>query len=272
MRLRAVFFLLLASFGTWGVLHAQKPFKEWTGGEDDNVPLPPDWNEDHEWTRARLKYTKSAWEHVGPGFVETGKWGFLTDYPLCDRHTLQGIRRLTRIDAKSVEQVIELDNSDDVYNWPFLYGVEVGHWSLSNEEADQMRDYLLRGGFFMTDDFHGTLEWENFMKSMRKVFPNRPVVDIDNKDPIFHVMYDLDDRIQIPGAQYLYSGIPYEFDGFDPKWRAIRDDKGRIMVAICHNMDMGDAIEWSDKPEYPEKYSSLAYRIAMNYVMYDLTH
>ena len=116
---------------------------------------------------------------------------------------MQGLLRLTRLDARSVEQVVELDNSSDIFNWPFAYGVEVGHWSLNDEEADQMRDYLLRGGFFMTDDFHGTLEWDVFMEGMRKVFPRRPVVDMDNKDEIFHVLYDIDQRSRIPGAQFL---------------------------------------------------------------------
>ena len=86
---------------------------------------------------------------------------------------------------------------------------------------------------------------------MKKVFPDRPIVDLDNKDPIFHVIYDLDDRFQIPGYQYLISGLTYEYDGFEPKWRAIYDDRGRIMVAICLNMDMGDAWEWSDDPRVP---------------------
>jgi hypothetical protein len=271
MRLRAILLLILGGLVTWGVLHAQKPFKDYPVQEDHaTADLPSDWSRPAEWTRARLKYTKSSFEHPFPW--TTGRWGWTTDYPKDDRLTLAGLRRLTRLDTKSVEQVVELDNTDDVYNWPFMYGVEVGHWSLSDEEADQMRDYLLRGGFFMTDDFHGTLEWKVFMDGMKKVFPNRPVVDIPNNDPIFHTVYDLDDRVQIPGAQFLESGIPYEFDGFKPEWRAIYDDKGRIMVAICHNMDMGDAIEWSDDPRYPEKFSSMAYRIAVNYVMYHLTH
>jgi hypothetical protein len=80
--------------------------------------------------------------------------------------------------------------------------------------------------------------------------------------------------VQIPGAQYLQTGITYERgeSGKEPHWRAIRDDKGRIVMAICHNMDMGDAWEWSDYPKYSEKWAALAYRIAMNYFVYDLTH
>ncbi len=95
-----------------------------------------------------------------------------------------------------------------MYNWPWLYGVEVGHWDLTDQQAAKMRDFLLRGGFFMCDDFHGTHEWSVFIASMNRVFPDRPIVDIDNKDPIFHTIFDLDDRYQVPGEQYLYSPLP----------------------------------------------------------------
>src|SRR5258708_5632099 len=126
-----------------------------------------------------------------------------------------------------------------------MYAVETGYWNLTDAQAAQLREYLLRGGFFMCDDFHGTIEWDIFMASMNRVFPDRPVVDLDNKDAIFHVIYDLEDRFQIPGLQYVYSRQMYEYDGIEAKWRGIYDDKGRIMVAICHNMDMGDAWEHS---------------------------
>jgi hypothetical protein len=253
-----------------GALRAQKPFREYAGNEYNDFPLPPDYQQPAEWTRGRLKY-HSVPVHPNMGFWE-GRNSWTIDYPRSDRHLLAGIRRLTRVDTRSVEQVVEPDGTDDIYNWPFVYGVETGHWNLSEDEAAQMREFLLRGGFFMCDDFHGTLEYENFLVSMKRVFPGRPIVDLDNKDPIFHVIYDLDDRFQIPGYQYLISGLTYEYDGFEPKWRAIYDDRGRIMVAICLNMDMGDAWEWSDDPRYPEAFASLAYRIAVNYVVYHLTH
>src|SRR6266852_143715 len=268
MRLRPLLWLFLIAITGWGVLRAQRPFKDYPGVEYENFELPADWNQKAEWTRARLRYPS----FLAPHGRRDGYRRWTVDYPRSDRHLLQGVRRLTRIDTRSVEQVVDLDGADDVYNWPMMYAVEVGYWKLTDEQAEQLREYLLRGGFFMCDDFHGTIEWENFMASMRKVFPDRPVVDLDNKDPIFHVIYDLDDRFQIPGAQYLYSGLIYEYDGFEAKCRGIYDDKGRLMVAICHNMDMGDAWEWSDDPRYPEKFASLAYRIAVNYVMYDLTH
>lgn len=266
------------------VLRAQKPFKEYPALEYSDFPLPSDWKQPAEWTRARLQYPditgypgRSRFR-MRDGSAFAGYWTM--DYPRSDRHLLAGVRRLTRIDTRSVEQVVDLDGTDEIYNWPVSYGVEVGHWLLPGDQARQLREYLLRGGFFMVDDFHGSEffeglnEWDTFTTSMTRVFPDRPIEDIPSSDPIFHTLYDLDERFQVPGAQYFDTGITYEKgpSGKEPHWRCIRDDKGRIMVAICHNMDLGDAWEHSDEPRYLEKWASLAYRIAMNYFIYDLTH
>jgi hypothetical protein len=284
--MRARYGLLVGCLGlvsVLGVLHAQKPFKEYPAIEYENFPLPDDYKQKTEWTRARLRYPdvygypRSRYR-MRDGSPFPGFWTM--DYPRSDRHLMAGVRRLTRIDTRSVEQVVDLDGTDEVYNWPVLYGVEVGHWVLPNEQAAQMREFLLRGGFFMCDDFHGSEvfeglnEWATFTESMSKVFPDRPIEEIPNNDPIFHTLYDLEERFQVPGAQFFESGITYEKGptGKVPHWRCIRDDKGRILVAICHNMDLGDAWEHSDEPRYLEKWASLAYRIAMNYFIYDLTH
>ena len=259
------------------LLVAQRPWKEYPALEYENFPVPPDADKKTEWVRARLRYPDIYGYPFRQLYFRDGRQfpGYWTmDYPRSDRHLLSGIKRLTRIDTRSVEQVVDLDGSDDIYNWPVSYGVEVGHWQLPDNEAKQLRDYLLRGGFFMCDDFHGDQEWATFMASMKKVFPDRAVEDIPDNDPIFHTLFDLEERFQVPGAQYFDSGITYEKgdSGKVPHWRCIRDDKGRIIVAICHNMDLGDAWEWSDDPRYPEQWAGLAYRIAMNYFVYDLTH
>jgi hypothetical protein len=170
-----------------------------------------------------------------------------------------------------VEQPVNLDDHD-VFDWPWLYGVEVGHWNLTDAQVATMREFLLRGGFFMCDDFHGSIEWEVFTASMKKIFPDREIVEIPSSDPIFHLLYDLDDRYQVPGAQFLESHQVWEQDGKVPHWRGIYDDKGRLMVAICFDMDLGDSWEHADNPEYPEKFSALGIRIGVNYVTYAMTH
>src|ERR1700687_28773 len=125
MRLRAPIFLILGGLGTWGILHAQKPFVNYESTEDHaQAPLPPDWERQAEWTRGRWTYTSPTCEHPWPH--DTGRYGWRTDYPLGDRHTLQGLLRLTRVDAKSVEQVGELDNGSDIYYLAFVLGAKGG--------------------------------------------------------------------------------------------------------------------------------------------------
>jgi hypothetical protein len=266
--------------GTFAVLTAmyafQRPFREYPGVEYEKFPLPDDYKEPGEWTFARLMYPP-----VGPyygGFEFAGTWregasNWTMDYPRSDRHIAQAVRRLTLIRARSVEQPVDLDTGD-VYDWPWLYGVEVGHWSLTDEQAKAMREYLLRGGFFMCDDFHGAIEWNVFVTSMKKVFPDRQIVDIPSSDAIFHTLYDLDQRYQVPGALFLETGLTYEKGetGKDPHWRGIYDDEGRLMVVICHNMDLGDSWEHADNPAYPAKFSDLGIRIGMNYIVYSMSH
>jgi hypothetical protein len=250
-----------------------RPFREYPGVEYDDFPLPPDFREQTEWVFARLMYPAV---NVG-GFRGNQDWkhgtaNWTIDYPRSDRHVSEAVRRLSRVHARSVEQPVDLDDGDDVYNYPWLYAVEVGYWRLTDDQVKKMREFLDRGGFFMCDDFHDVREWQNFVYSMRKVYPDRPIVDIPDDDAIFHTIYDLDKRYQVPGAQYEQTGRTYEQNGIQPKWRAIYDEKGRIVVAICHNMDLGDSWEHADEPEYDEKFSSLGFKIAVNYVTYSMTH
>jgi len=301
MRLRHALLVALLGLGAGIALLAQRPFKEYPAIEYNNFPLPPDSNRKTDWVRARLRYPdiygypqrrlfmqdRTITDVCRPGGSECTDYpGYWTmDYPRSDRHLLAGVQRLTRINSRLTEQVVDLDGTDDVYNWPMMYAVEVGHWLLTDEQAKQLGEFLARGGFLMVDDFHGNREYAQFLYSLNRALPGRIVVDIPNSDPIFHTIYDLDERYQVPGAQYFDTGLEYEHGmdqdikgawdysgGKTPHWRGIYDDKGRLIVAICHNMDLGDAWEVSDEARYPEKWASLAYRIAMNYFVYDLTH
>ncbi len=243
-------------------------FREYVGWEYENYPIPPDFNVPSEWVFARFMY-RAVPRGYGPG-GRGNNWTI--DYPRSDRHLSAAVRRLTRIDARSAEEPVAAEDGDDMYNWPWLYAVEVGHWDLTDLQTAKLRDFLDRGGFFMCDDFHGTWEWDTFAASMKKVLPDRPIVEIPNDDPIFHTVYDLDERYQVPGEQFVHSGRTFEKDGYEPRWRGIYDDHGRLMVAICHNMDLGDSWEHADNPEYPEQYSALGFRIGVNYIVYAMTH
>ncbi|MDZ4797398.1 MAG: DUF4159 domain-containing protein [Bryobacteraceae bacterium] len=262
-------------------LAVQRPFRVYLSLEPhDNVPLPADYQEKTEWIFARLMYPN----HPEARFTRRRLFGqpdldwhqggtsWSQDYPRADRHFAQVMRRLTRVHARSVEQPVNLDDDEDVFEYPFLVAGEMGDWMLTDAQCAKLREYLLRGGFLFLDDFWGTEEWNRFMESMQRVFPDRPIVEIPDEDPIFRTLYDIREKFQIPGAWGLRRGTTYRNDGAVPHWRAIYDDQSRIMVAIAFNHDVGDAWEWADDPWYPEKYSALGIRMGVNYVLYSMTH
>ena len=256
-----------------GALFAfQKPFHQLPGVEYTDFETPPDWSEKTEWAFARLMFppgVNDGYKGRFDGPWQQGMSLWTQDYPRADRHFSMAVRRLTRVHVRSVEQPINPDEGE-LFEWPWLYAVQVGEWGITQSQAKSLREYLLRGGFFLADDFHGTYEWEMFEQHIKMAFPDRPIEEIPDNDPIFHILYDLDDRPQLPGRAHLRLG--YKNDGKGAHWRAIRDDKGRIMVLISFNSDLGDAWEYADDPAYPEKLTSLAIRIGVNSVVYSMTH
>jgi hypothetical protein len=222
-----------------------------------------------EFQFARLIYSESPEFTRGWGGFGAARW--TTDSPAAEFHLAQGIRRLTRIYTAPEGTAVSLDD-DGLFDHPFLYAVEVGGWDLSEQEAARLREYLDRGGTLVVDDFHGSREWAGFMEAMHRVYPDRVVTDIPDSDPVFHVLYDLNERPQIPGLGAVLHGVTYEQDGFQPHWRGVYDGDHRLCVIINHDMDMGDAWENADNPYYPQPLTAIAYRFAINYLLYAMTH
>lgn len=196
---------------------------------------------------------------------------WLTDWPAAEQHLLRGVNRLTIIRAASESRLVSVMD-EDLFDYPLLYAVEPGTWQFSDAEAARLREYLLRGGFLLVDDFHGTAEWHGFVAGLRRVFPDRQIVDIPRSDSVFHTVYDLEELVQIPGISAALRGVTYERDGVTPHWRGIYDDHGRLMVVINFNMDLGDAWEHADVPQYALIYTNRAYQHAINYIVYAMTH
>jgi len=222
--------------------------------------------------QSEFHFARLAFGAYGRPFSNYPGEPWLRDWPDAEDHFLEGLRRLTRINGDGESRQVSL-LTDDLFDYPVIYAVKVGYWDLNSQEASRLREYLLRGGFLIVDDFHGPGEWGQFVSTLNRVFPDRSVLEIADNDEIFHVLYDLDDRQQIPGRQAVYNGVSWEHpQGMPEYWRAIKDDDGRIMVAINFNMDMGDAWEHADDAFYPEPITALAYRIGINYIIYTMTH
>lgn len=214
---------------------------------------------------ARLIYTNDQRSYRG-----RGRSAWATDYPEAEFHLMDGVNRMTNIDLELVDyyggggRTIGLMD-DHLFDYPWLYAVEVGQWYLNDEEASRLREYLDRGGFLLVDDFWGPYEWQTFIGSMQRVFPDRPIIEIADNDPVLSLMFEVDKQTQIPGIRGVRPGnVPY--------WRGIYDDQGQLMVAINFNMDMGDAWEHAADPRYPAAMTAAAYKFAVNYIVYSMTH
>ena len=256
--------LVVLAASAWCAAFCAQRTGDFGFGNDDS---PSNVKAEFYWSR--LAYSTTMRSTFGGYGSRWRSWS--RDYPKADRQFLIAMHRLTRIDGRPTEQVVTLD-SDEIFNYPWIYAVQVETWAFTEDQAKRLREYLMKGGFLMVDDFHGTEDWQNFMRGMRQVLPDCPVEDLESGDEIFHTLYDIDDKMQIPGEQYVWTGRTYEKDGYQPKWRAIRDGHGRIIVAICHNMHLGDAWEWADDPNYPETFASMAFRVGLDYILYGMTH
>ncbi len=227
-----------------------------------NVLMNSEANPEHEFTFVRLQYRGnltrlSSWE---------------VDYPASDRNFIYQLSKQTTINVAPDSKSIAVW-SEDIFDYPFAYMLEVGSMRLNKAEAENLREYLLRGGFIFIDDFHGGLEWKWFYTEFKKIFPKREPVDIPISHPIFNCFYKIEKLIQIPGLRALFSGQTYErYDGHPARYLGVFDDKGRLMMMICFNSDLGDAWEHAAESYYPREYSNLAFKIGINAVIYCLTH
>lgn len=264
-------FLLLIQFP----VSAQQQWREYPGYERDRrsfPDLPEDYQVPGEFVIGRLMFPQYERGPLGSG---RGDWrqggtGWAVDYPRGDRAFARLLDRLTNINVRSVEQPVNLDDGDDAFYWPFLISGLVGSWNLTDSQARKLREHLLRGGFLLCDSFFGSYEWEGFMKTLSRVFPDRPVVELPDDHPVFHVFYDLTEKRQIPTWQHLPMG--YRNGGAVPHWRAVLDDDGRIMVMIAFNNDIADGWQRADDPGYPLPEANLSIRMGVNFAIYALTH
>ena len=251
------------ALAAWGAAARGNRWAMYEDEMQDPVDDPPDADRQGEFAFGRLRYRSPL-----DGRGSYSRWGI--DCNKGDRLFVQCLRRLTRIDLAPIEHIVDID-SDEIFDWPWMFAVSAGDWRLSPSQATRLRHYLDRGGFLFVDDFHNDREWANFMAGIRQIDPQAEVRDLVDADQIFHVAYDLKNRIRVPGQNVVH-GSQIERGGAEPKWRGVFDSKGRVIVAISFNQDVGDGWEFADDPYYPEKYSAEAIRLGVNYVLYSLTH
>ena len=209
-------------------------------------------------------------------------FGWDVDYPRADQNLSIRLSELTKTsvsfdDRKEPNHLLLRLDQPELFRCPFIMMTEVGSLYLDDEEAANLRTYLLKGGFLWADDFWGSYAWAVWESQIRKVFPSNayPMVDLPLSHPIFHQVLSVDHVPQIPGFGGGANGPTSErgADSAVPHVRAITDAAGRVMVLITFNTDFGDAYEREDQdPGYFNRFSVIGYAFGINAIVYAMTH
>ena len=254
--------------------HAQR----FRGAGRADRALPADRNGVPEW-EVDQRFKHDVFTFVRLRYNSYRGWGrWATDYPDSDLNFSFRLQQLTSLKVDPAGKVLEITDPD-LFDFPWVYMIEPGGLEFTPEEVETLRRYLMNGGFMMVDDFWGEAEWFNFYTEIKRVFPNREPIELPPEHPIFHCVYDLPEKPQVPSigaAQYGRSqGITWERDDArEVHYKGIFDDEGRMMVIICHNTDLGDGWEREgEDPWYFKEFSEKkAYPLGINIVFYAMTH
>lgn len=273
----AVSALLLGAVGLGGWVAAQQRYR----GHGERGPVPElvdrrgvaEWEVDPHFKGDVFTFVRVRYD---TGYGRGTNWR--TDYPDSDLNFSFRLQQLTSLKVDPHPKIIDLTD-EALFDYPFIYMLEVASLEFTEDEVVALRRYLLNGGFLMVDDFWGERAWESFSEQLKRVFPDKEAQDLDLTHPIFHCVFDLKEKPQVPGIDharaYRGTGITWEReDAKEPHYRAIVDDKGRIMVMICQNTDLGDGWEREGEEEwfFREFSEKKAYPMGINIVFWAMTH
>lgn len=212
-----------------------------------------------QFTFIRIKWTDNNIRYGYAFSTPAPLWAH--DYPAAEENLYVAIKAATTFKISEDYKVLTFAD-DEIFNYPFIYACEIGYLTLSDAEVKNLREYLLRGGFLMVDDFRdyiGAFEWNTWLREIRKVLPDNPIRPLNEDHPIFHCFFDLKDDIRKP--------VPYLTKS--PEYWGIFDDNDRLMVLINFNTDVGDGWEL---PHEDGDFSIEAYKLGINYLVYSYTH
>lgn len=232
----------------------------------------PEWKNDERFKDDVFTFVRIRYSSYGGYGWGGGKWA--TDYPDADLNFSYRLQQLTALEVDPNGKVIELTD-DALFDYPFIYMIEPGRMYLEDAEVANLRKYLLSGGFMMVDDFWGEAEWANFYENIKRVFPDKEPIELPLDHEVFHCVYDLKKKPQIPSIHAWYDGRTTErWDAQEPHYRGIFDDKGRMMTIICHNTDVGDGWEREgvDQGYFKEFSEKWSYPMGINILVYAMTH
>ena len=212
-------------------------------------------------TPPETEFVMARW-HYTAGW---GGGGWSHDYPTAEEHILQIMKEVTGINVERLSyRVVEL-SSPEIFEYPFAYVSEPGEMLLTEQEVVNLREYISRGGFVMIDDFggqgQGPVEFETFRDNLIRAFPDRDMFVLRDDHSILNTFYEID-SIQ---TVHPMSGVKSVFYGYP-------GEKDELSMIVCYANDVGDYWEWSAEGLYGNAPTNDAYRLGVNYLVYEMTH
>lgn len=212
----------------------------------------------------RFTFVRLRWES---GYGGGRRGGFSDawnhDFPRAEQNLATILKDLTLIDANTGGSLILTLDDPQLFKYPIVYMWEPGFWTLGDDEAQRFREYLLKGGFAIFDDFEEG-QWYNLEAQMRRVLPEARWVKIDETHRVFDSFFRM---------KTIY--FPHPMMGILPTYYGIHEDNDpskRLMAIANHNNDVAEYWEWSGQGFFPVDTSNEAYKLGVNYMLYGLTH
>ena len=269
--------LLLGLLVVAGVFWVQsQPFERRRGRPVIDRGDLPRWEVQKGFERDQFTFVRIDYTSVRRYRTRGNGWG--TDFPDAELNLSWRLQQMTSMKVNPDPVQLELSEKE-LFDYPFIYIVEPGSLLFHESEVIALRKYLLSGGFLMVDDFWGEDEWENFYEQIKRVFPDREPEELQLDHPVFHTVFDLKEKPQIPSINWVRraqeTGETWErHDAQEVHIKAIYDDQKRMMVIICHNTDLGDGWEREgEDPYYFKEFSEKkAYPLGINILFYAMTH
>ena len=242
----------------------------WAGGRHQREMVP---SERKGFYGCKLMFDRVRFEPAGRG------WD--TDYPMGIRNLMLRLSELTSTpinrypDGAMADGVVRGSDSG-LFKCPFLMAADVGTAGFSPAEIEGLREYFLKGGFLWADDFWGEAAMRHWLGQLERILPGYTAITLDEHHPLMATFHSLREVRQMPNIGFWRrSGGQTSERGAEsatPTITAIADEKGRVMVVMTHNTDIGDGMERDGEDyEYFHHFSPHAYSMAINIAIYAMT-
>lgn len=225
------------------------------------APVLASGQDDHGFRFVRIRFDSGEM-----GLRSRGGAPWSHDHPKAELNFYEALERTTQIYVEGPPLVLTLSD-DRIFQYPVLYLCEPGYWEMNDDEVENLREYLKRGGFILFDDFRGRREWDQLYGQLKRLFPNREPAEIPSDHLIWDVYYDVD---PVAAPSLVSGGAFGGLAGYDDQYFALYDDDGRMMALLCYNQDVGDGWEWPERNL--AQGSTIAFQMGVNFVLYALTH